>query len=514
MSSSTATGRNARARAPSPSVGEQAESARKHAQLAGWSIGAIAAAALLLRLMTLTARDVFVTLGASVAMPAARRNAGATPQQPPVSFSNGAKIVSAKVQPIVRDASTNLKRWRAAEDELRGAANKATSMMGKLDELQGVVGRLQENLAKSRSVGSVAGIRTYELEQSQAALKAAQREVGDQAREVLEMAERNKEEQARGNEVITRDHEIYQRLSPGRQRRLDDLQKELKTFLASLRLEEVGREVEDREAWLYEAVSIDDANEMANRVISEAIAAERAAPAELVSEEELFQIVRDEVLSVEVPVVSVAGCASQGQVTTMAKSALERYGTDKTGKVDYAMGPAGAKVLKTLTSETYTPKFPQSSYSYLEVLKNFARPSGRQSVNDSPTAISPDSSLGQCWPMAGSKGRLTVQLSETVRVASVSLEHASRAILLNGGVSAPKDFVVVGYRAGWVPGSAAVGDTLISSARYQLDGDVIQHFTLDRKYLGVEYAVVALEVQSNYGEAAYTCLYRFRVHGL
>lgn len=98
MSSSTATGRNARARAPSPSVGEQAESARKHAQLAGWSIGAIAAAALLLRLMTLTARDVFVTLGASVAMPAARRNAGATPQQPPVSFSNGAKIVSAKVK--------------------------------------------------------------------------------------------------------------------------------------------------------------------------------------------------------------------------------------------------------------------------------------------------------------------------------------------------------------------------------------------------------------------------------
>lgn len=53
-----------------------------------------------------------------------------------------------QVQPIVRDASTNLKRWRAAEDELRGAANKATSMMGKLDELQGVVGRLQENLAK------------------------------------------------------------------------------------------------------------------------------------------------------------------------------------------------------------------------------------------------------------------------------------------------------------------------------------------------------------------------------
>lgn len=39
----------------------------------------------------------------------------------------------------------------------------------------------------------MAGIRTYELEQSQAALKAAQREVGDQAREVLEMAERNKE---------------------------------------------------------------------------------------------------------------------------------------------------------------------------------------------------------------------------------------------------------------------------------------------------------------------------------
>lgn len=46
--------------------------------------------------------------------------------------------------------------------------------------------------------------------------------------------------------------------------------------------------------------------------------------------------------------------------------------------------------------------------------------------------------------LIGPRGRLTVMLTEPIMVESVSLEHAAREILLNGGISAPKDFSIVG----------------------------------------------------------------------
>lgn len=45
---------------------------------------------------------------------------------------------------------------------------------------------------------------------------------------------------------------------------------------------------------------------------------------------------------------------------------------------------------------------------------------------------------------AGPDGRLTVKLSQAINVEAISIEHAPRELLLNKGVSAPKDFTVMG----------------------------------------------------------------------
>lgn len=47
---------------------------------------------------------------------------------------------------------------------------------------------------------------------------------------------------------------------------------------------------------------------------------------------------------------------------------------------------------------------------------------------------------------AGTLGRLTVRLSEAIKVDAISIEHGARELLLNNGISALKDFTVVGER--------------------------------------------------------------------
>lgn len=86
------------------------------------------------------------------------------------------------------------------------------------------------------------------------------------------------------------------------------------------------------------------------------------------------------------------------------------------------------------------------------------------------STISDDSSLGACWAMEGSTGRVTIELPLAVTVESVSLEHVSRLVTLEGysapalfqvGVSSNVDIGVgvgvgVGGYACMVPGRPAI----------------------------------------------------------
>ena len=44
----------------------------------------------------------------------------------------------------------------------------------------------------------------------------------------------------------------------------------------------------------------------------------------------------------------------------------------------------------------------------------------------------------------GYRGALAVKLSQAINIDSISIEHAPRELLLNGGMSALKDFLVIG----------------------------------------------------------------------
>ena len=157
--------------------------------------------------------------------------------------------------------------------------------------------------------------------------------------------------------------------------------------------------------------------------------------------------------------------------------------------------------------------------------------------------------------MAGSAGRLTVDLANTVALESITIMHIHPALAPNGDVSsAPKDFRVFAYEAtpplpsassssasavdaaasaaaAAAASTSAIGDDLASTTASSsttaaadaprkvevLSGtfdaaEGCRTFPLAKR-LGFPVRRVTLEVVSNHGRGDLTCLYRFMVHG-
>jgi hypothetical protein len=89
----------------------------------------------------------------------------------------------------------------------------------------------------------------------------------------------------------------------------------------------------------------------------------------------------------------------------------------------------------------------------------------RCSLSSLETVVAPclqvDMTLGSCWPMAGTQGRLTVRLSAPIRVTAITIDHASPLLALalpssaasgsgpasTGSLSAPRRFSVYSMKA-------------------------------------------------------------------
>ncbi|XP_068109704.1 SUN domain-containing protein 2 isoform X4 [Hyperolius riggenbachi] len=190
---------------------------------------------------------------------------------------------------------------------------------------------------------------------------------------------------------------------------------------------------------------------------------------------------------------------SREEVYEIVNRALERYSEDRIGLVDYALESSGASVVNTRCSETFETK--------TALLSLFGVPLWYQS--QSPRVIlQPDSNPGNCWAFRGSQGYVVIHLSSRIRPTAVTLDHIPRSLSPKSTISsAPKDFSVYGLEE-----ETQREGVLLGNFTYRQDGNPIQTFNIKGENI-LTYELVELKIQSNWGHAEYTCVYRFRVHG-
>lgn len=188
----------------------------------------------------------------------------------------------------------------------------------------------------------------------------------------------------------------------------------------------------------------------------------------------------------------------EAYVKEVVRKALEVYDADKTGQVDYALESAGGVVLSTRCTETKTTN---AQFSVLGIPLWYTSRSPR-------TVIQPGVHPGECWAFPGSTGYLVIQLSERIVITGFTLEHIPRSLASNGTIdSAPKDFAVwaLRYETDQEP-------KFLGQFRFDEEGPSLQYYDAIR--LDEPYQIVELKILSNHGKMDYTCLYRFRVHGI
>lgn len=193
---------------------------------------------------------------------------------------------------------------------------------------------------------------------------------------------------------------------------------------------------------------------------------------------------------------------------------------------DFALHSGGAVVIPNMTSATLDACSP---------FKGFPATRCRPPV----TALHPGTNNGQCWPIEGNTGHLGVALAKSVYISNVTIEHVHYKAAFDVR-SAPKDMELWGLIEGdensakvkeWrrrrlVLGySSDQGDPQIhgnmqflrlSTFTFNAKADQnIQTFPLDEALgnLSIDFSIVLLLIKNNWGNNAYTCLYRFRVHG-
>jgi SUN domain-containing protein 1/2 len=116
-------------------------------------------------------------------------------------------------------------------------------------------------------------------------------------------------------------------------------------------------------------------------------------------------------------------------------AALLRYSKDTLARADHALHSAGARVIPSITSDTFTVRQPSAFGRWVL---------GRKPVEGHPPAMAlhPERSVGSCWPFEGSEGQLGVLLANRAVVQAVSVEHAPGELVASVA-SAPKEIEIV-----------------------------------------------------------------------
>jgi hypothetical protein len=108
---------------------------------------------------------------------------------------------------------------------------------------------------------------------------------------------------------------------------------------------------------------------------------------------------------------------------------------------------------------------------------------------------------------------ITIKLARKIRIDSISIDHISRHSAIDI-TTAPKSFKVFGSRSDSKSDFELLLDGIYSISK---DSSPSQNFAITGSQdESVEEAIqyVSLQILDNHGNSNYTCLYRFRVHGV
>ncbi|KAM6188969.1 sperm-associated antigen 4 protein-like [Sarcoramphus papa] len=165
---------------------------------------------------------------------------------------------------------------------------------------------------------------------------------------------------------------------------------------------------------------------------------------------------------------------------------------------DWALKSSGATIDLQRTSETYDCKENWGC----RVLWFF------RTANPPDTILQPDVSPENCWPLQGHEGQVVIRLPARVHLTAVTVQHISKEASPSGTViSAPRDIAVFGVDAD------GEEETLLGTFMYDVAEEAIQTFPLKNAPLPRAFLYIKLLVKSNWGNPAYTCIYRVQVHG-
>ncbi|KAJ6531881.1 hypothetical protein B0H19DRAFT_1189078 [Mycena capillaripes] len=234
--------------------------------------------------------------------------------------------------------------------------------------------------------------------------------------------------------------------------------------------------------------------------------------------------------------------SSDGQDVTAIIAHYINMALGKDTRPDFALQSSGAGIIPKLTSPAWEPRPSTMRGRFVELI------TGIRHVGRSPAwAIHHEVRDGYCWPFAGSQGHLGVVLAAPVYIEDITIDHVAADVATNSDrASAPREMEVwalvegqdnVAKLEAWRADKAQRrenGESVedepmrpemlpkapeyirIATFRYDISAENnVQTFPVDQeiKALGIDFGVVVLMVKSNWGQAEYTCLYRFRVHG-
>ncbi|XP_043284744.1 SUN domain-containing protein 1-like [Venturia canescens] len=193
---------------------------------------------------------------------------------------------------------------------------------------------------------------------------------------------------------------------------------------------------------------------------------------------------------------------SDDDVRKIVNAVLKIYDADKTGKVDYALESAGGQVISTRCTQRYNVN--TRAFKLLGVTLFYE--------SNNPRTVIQGNSLqpGVCWAFQDFPGYLLIKLRSLITVTGFTLEHVPRSLLPNSEMrSAPRKFNVWGLKD-----ENDVKPVMFGDYEFQESEESLQYFPVQNTKITEPYEFIELRIDSNHGQLEYTCLYRFRVHGI